>query len=148
MADEVAEKFRGVNHRPFAPNRSTSPPLGFENGRAAYTKEQLDTLTGGSAQYFGLDATSDGKKLLLGGLGGKVFEFEGRPSLTISQSGTNVLFSWPASVSTMVVQSSPDLSTSFVDLDPQPAVVENGDLKTVTIAVLPDATRSFFRLRK
>ena len=39
-----------------------------------YTKPQLDAVTGGSAQYFGLDLTSGGKKLLLGGLAGQVFE--------------------------------------------------------------------------
>jgi hypothetical protein len=40
-----------------------------------HTKSQLDAVTaGGSAQYFGLDLTSGGKKLLLGGLAGQVFE--------------------------------------------------------------------------
>src|SRR6266487_5491441 len=61
-----------------------------------YTKGQLDWITGGSAQYFGLDVTPDGRKLLLGGLGGKVFELEERPSLTISKSGANLVISWPA----------------------------------------------------
>jgi hypothetical protein len=60
----------------------------------------------------------------------------------------NVRFSWPASVSTMVVQSSLELSTGFADLDPQPAVVLDGELKTVTIAVATDANKTFFRLRK
>jgi hypothetical protein len=48
----------------------------------------------------------------------------------------------------MVVQSSLELSTGFADLDPQPAVVLDGELKTVTIAVATDANKTFFRLRK
>ena len=113
---------------------------------ATYTKEQLDAITGGSAQYFGLDVTSDGRKLLLGGLAGKVFELEGRPSLTVAQSGANVVLSWPASVSAMVVQSATDLSTGFADLDPQPAIVISGELNTVTIP--RGAGNAFYRLRK
>jgi len=113
---------------------------------ATYTKGQLDWITGGSAQYFGLDVTPDGRKLLLGGLGGKVFELEERPSLTISKSGANLVISWPASVSARVVQSSPSLSTDLVDLDPQPAVAVNDDLNIVTIP--RSAGNVFFRLRK
>lgn len=37
-----------------------------------YTKSRLDALTGGSTQYYGLDVTPDGARLLLGGLEGKV----------------------------------------------------------------------------
>jgi hypothetical protein len=39
-----------------------------------YAKAKLDILTGGSTQYYGLDVTPDGAKLLLGGLEGKVSE--------------------------------------------------------------------------
>ncbi len=115
---------------------------------ATYTKAQLDALTGGSTQYFGLDVTTDGRKMLLGGLDGKVYELEERALITasISRSGSNVLLSWPVSFTNMMVQSSSNLSTGFVDLDPQPAVVVNGDLNTVTIPA--GANSAFFRLRK
>src|SRR6185295_11942037 len=53
-------------------NATTLGPL-----YTTYTKAELDAITGGSAQYFGLDLTSAGKKLLLGGLGGRVFELGG-----------------------------------------------------------------------
>ena len=39
-----------------------------------YGKVKLDALTGRSTQYFGLDITPDGARLLLGGLQGRVFE--------------------------------------------------------------------------
>ncbi len=113
---------------------------------ATYTKGQLDWITGGSAQYFGLDVTPDGRKLLLAGLAGKVFELEERPSLTISKSGANLHISWPASVSVRIIQSSPSLSADLIDLDPQPAVVVNDELNTVTIPL--NAGNAFFRLRK
>ena len=113
---------------------------------ATYPKERLDAITGGSLQYFGLDVTVDGKNLLLGGLAGKVFELEGGVLLTMSKSGTDVVISWPASASGMVVQSSTDLATAFADLTPQPSIVVNGDANTVTIP--RGAQSAFFRLRK
>ena len=114
---------------------------------ATYTKAQLDAATGNTgAQYFGLDVSVDGKKLLLGALGGKVFELQGRPPVSVTPSGSNLVLSWPVTILGQVVQSSPSLSTPFVDLDPQPAVVVNGELNTVTIPV--GVGKAFFRLRK
>jgi hypothetical protein len=118
---------------------------------ATCTKEQLDAITGGSTQYYGLDVTTDGQNWVLGGLDGKVYELQGHelqtpPSLAVSRSGANVVLSWPSSFSNMIVQSTASLSTSFTDLDPQPAVVVNGEQNTVTISNGESGT--FFRLRK
>ena len=117
---------------------------------ATYTKQELDALTGGSAQYFGLDVTPDGKTMLLGGLGGSVFELleKSDPSVIISMSGENVVLSWPASLTNMIIQSTSDLSMGFADLDPQPAVVIDGEMNTATIAVSAGVDRAFFRLRQ
>jgi hypothetical protein len=83
-----------------------------------YTKEQLDALMGGSAQYYGFDVTADGRRLLLGGQGGNVFELGERPSLSISRSGAAIVISWPASVSAQVIQSSASLSQGGVSGPP------------------------------
>ncbi len=113
---------------------------------ATYTKQQLDALTGGSTQYFGLDVTPNGGKLLLGGLEGKVYELEGRPTLTIARSGADVVLAWPASGNAMVLQSSTAISTSFVDMDPQHSVIVNDGQNTVTLPLGSGST--YFRLRK
>ena len=107
-------------------------------------------MTGGSAQYFGLDVTPDGKTMLLGGLGGSVFELleKSDPSVIISMSGENVVLSWPASLTNMIIQSTSDLSMGFADLDPQPAVVIDGEMNTAAIAVSAGVDRAFFRLRQ
>jgi hypothetical protein len=55
-----------------------------------YTKDKLDALTGVSMQYYGLDVTPDGTKLLLGGLYGKVSEL-GTPLQTPAQRATYVI---------------------------------------------------------
>ncbi|MEO6034246.1 MAG: hypothetical protein ABIQ35_03225 [Verrucomicrobiota bacterium] len=111
-----------------------------------YTKAELDAVTGGSAQYFGLDVTPDGSKLLLGGIAGLIYEL-GAPTLTISQSGTDVILSWPTSVNSVVLQHSVTLSPpNFTELDPQPAITSDGVMNT---AVVPISTAAeFFRLRK
>jgi hypothetical protein len=112
-----------------------------------FTKEQLDALTGGSPQYYGFDATPDGTRMLLGGQGGNVFELGQRPSLSISQAGTQIFISWPASVAAQVIQSSASLSQgSFSDLSPQPTIVQDGELNTATIPI--GAENKFFRLSK
>jgi hypothetical protein len=112
-----------------------------------YTKEQLDALTGGSAQYYGFDVTADGRRLLLGGQGGHVFELGERPSLSIARSGTAIVISWPASVSAQVIQSSASLTQgSFSDLSPQPPIAQDGELNFATISI--GAENKFFRLRK
>jgi len=115
---------------------------------ATYSKELLDSVTGSSGQYFGLDVTPDGSKLLLSGLFGRIFEI-GRPVLSVTQSGPDILLSWPASVTAVALQQSDSLSpANFSDLDPQPAISlsEDGSLNTAT---LPNAGEArFFRLRK
>jgi hypothetical protein len=113
---------------------------------ATCSKDQLDAITGGSTQYFGLDVTPDGRKWLLAGQAGKVFEFVGRPILAISKSGTDVILSWPASDSPMVVQSSTNLSAGFVDVNPQSPIVMEGDSNTATLP--GNVQHTFFRLRK
>jgi len=113
-----------------------------------YTKTDLDTITGANAigQYFGLDVTPDGSKLLLGGLGGLIFEF-GPPILNIFQSGTDVTLSWPASVNSVVIQNSLTLSPpNFIDMNPQPAINVNGIMNEAAIPITN--TTEFFRLRK
>ena len=111
-----------------------------------YTKTDLDTITGGSAQYFGLDVTPDGSKLLLSGLGGLIYEL-GPPTLNIAPSGTDVIVSWPSTVNAVVVQNSLTLlPSSFTDMSPQPPIVVNGLMNEATIPASNPA--EFFRLRK
>ena len=55
-----------------------------------YAKDKLDALTGISTQYYGLDVTPDGAKLLLGGLYGKVSEL-GTPLQVPAQRATYVI---------------------------------------------------------
>ena len=114
-----------------------------------YTKAELDAATGIATtdQYYGLDVSADGKKLLLGAAAGNVYELEPAFRLSISRSGTSVILSWPANHTTGVfVQSSADLSISPADLDPQPAIVVNGGLNTVTLPM--GAEPKYYRLRK
>jgi hypothetical protein len=114
-----------------------------------YTKAELDAATGIATtdQYYGLDVSLDGKKLLLGAPFGNVYELEPAFRLSISRSGTSVILSWPANHTTGVfVQSSADLSISPADLDPQPAIVVNGGLNTVTLPM--GAEPKYYRLRK
>ena len=124
-------------------NATTLGPL-----YTTYTKEQLDAATGNTgAQYFGFDATVDGKRLLLGALQGKVFELEGRPPLDIARSGSTIVLSWPASVAAQVIQSSASLAPgSFSDLIPQPTIIQDGEMKTASLPV--GSTNTFLRLRK
>ncbi|HOW66868.1 MAG TPA: hypothetical protein P5186_26550 [Candidatus Paceibacterota bacterium] len=48
---------------------------------ATYTKETLDAITGNTGQYWGLDVTPDGSKLLLGAGNGLLFELGPLPPL-------------------------------------------------------------------
>jgi hypothetical protein len=115
-----------------------------------YTKAELDAATSSIStnQYYGLDVSSDGKKILLGAPFGNVFELEPTLRLSISLSGTSVILSWPVFHTGVLVESSATLQPwSFADLYPQPAVVVVGDLNTATIPVDPSAP-VFFRLRK
>ena len=112
-----------------------------------YTKAQLDAVTGGSTQYFGWDASSDGTRLLIGGLQGNVYELQGRPTLTVTRSGTTVQLSWPAAAAAQVLQSATSLSPgAFSDMTPQPPLVQDGELMKASVPVGNSST--FFRLRK
>jgi hypothetical protein len=113
---------------------------------ATYSKAELDAITGYTGQYYGLDVTPDGTKLLLAAAGGLVFEL-GAPVLSITRSGTGAVLSWPASVNAVVIQASPSLSpSSFSDLAPQPSVVVSGKMNTASISMAEGM--AFFRLRK
>jgi len=115
---------------------------------AEYTKADLDTVTGWTGQYWGFDVTLDQTRLLLGAGSGKVFEL-GPPILNIGQSGTDVVLSWPQSVTAVVIQSSPSLSPpAFSDLDPQPEVVVNEEARMNTATQLLGSGNQFYRLRK
>lgn len=114
---------------------------------ATYTKAELDAVTGQPAvnQYYGLDVSPDGSKMLLGGAIGRVWEF-GQPILTVTQSGTDIVLSWPSSIDAIVIQSTGDLSQGFLDLEPQPSIVPQGKLNRATVSI--GANDAFFRLRK
>jgi hypothetical protein len=123
-------------------NATTLGPL-----YATYSKEKLDSFTGGSTQYFGLDVMPDGRRLLLGGLNGKVHELGGRLPLTISRSGAAIVITWPVTDAALVIQSSEDLlSTGFGDLSPQPAIESDGELNSANIPIVPAS--KFVRLRQ
>jgi hypothetical protein len=110
----------------------------------AYSKAELDAVTTGTPAYYGFDVSQGGTKLLLGGYTGSVYEF-GPPIMGITQSGTDVMLSWEASVTAVVVQFSSGLSpSSFSDI--YPTVVVNGKWNTATIT--PGASPEFYRLRK
>jgi hypothetical protein len=49
-----------------------------------YTKERLDELTGYTGQYYGLDVSADGSKLLLGGAQGAVYELAPIPRVRLT----------------------------------------------------------------
>jgi hypothetical protein len=110
----------------------------------AYSKAELDAVTTGTPAYYGFDVSRGCTKLLLGGYTGSVYEI-GPPIMGITQSGTDVMLSWEASVTAVVVQSSSGLSpSSFVDT--YPTVVVTGKWNTATIT--PSASPEFHRLRK
>ncbi len=116
---------------------------------ATYEKADIDAITGRPAngQYWGFDVTPDHTRLLLGTAAGLVFEF-GPPILNIGRAGADAILSWPKSVTSVTVQSSPALlPTSFADLDPQPEVVVDEEARMNT-ATLPAAGNGFYRLRK
>ncbi len=116
---------------------------------ATYTKAELDALTGirDEDQYYGVDLNSDAGKMLLGAPFGKVFVLERAFDMSITQSGNNVILSWPSYYAGAVVESSSTLQPwSFADLIPQPAKVAAGDRVSATITMDP-AAPVFFRLR-
>ena len=117
---------------------------------ATYTKAELDAVTGlkPTEQYYGLDVSADGKKLVLGAASGNVHILEPALHLSIARSGTNFVLSWPAYHTGFVVESSATLESSgFAELSPQPAVEVVGELNVATIPV-DAAAPAFYRLRK
>ena len=116
-----------------------------------FTKEDLDTATGYTGQYWGFDVSTDRKTLLLGGAQGLVFELavQGEEPLLlgISRSGTDVVLSWPAPITAAVIQAASSLSPpNFADLNPQPSVTISQNLNQATIPI--GAANVFYRLRK
>jgi hypothetical protein len=115
-------------------------------GYATYLKEDLDAITGNTGQYYGLDVTPDGSRLLLSASQGRVFEL-GAPVLGVVVAGSDLTLSWPLSVTAVVVQGSPNLSPpAFLDLDPQPEVVSGEVWNTTTLPM--SGASGFYRLRK
>jgi hypothetical protein len=122
--------------------------------RTVYTKEEIDLVTGYTAQYYGLDVTPDRQYLLLGAGQGFVFELTAHLeavsepfALSISRSGPDILLSWPASVTSAVVQTSTNLSPpSFSDLNPQP-LIEVSDNRHEAL-IQPGSASHFYRLRQ
>jgi hypothetical protein len=113
---------------------------------AFYGKAELDALTGYTGQYYGFDVSADSTALLLGAAQGRVYEL-GPPILGISRSGTDVVLGWPESVTAVVVQSAPKVtSPDFSDLDPQPLVEVVDKMNRTALPV--DSANTFYRLRK
>lgn len=111
-----------------------------------YTKYDLDLVTGYSGQYYGFDVGSDGKTMVLGAAQGLVFEL-GAPVLNIARAGTDVVLSWPESVTAVLLQASPTLSPpAFADLDPQPEMVVSDRMNTVTIPI--SGGQMYYRLQR
>jgi hypothetical protein len=111
-----------------------------------YELQDLNNVThDGDRAIYGFDVAPDGQGLLLGSFTGNVYEL-GQPTLTVSAiSQTGMTLSWPASVTNVVLQSSPDLSPgSFSDI--APTTSEGSDVRSATVDF--GAGRSFFRLRK
>jgi hypothetical protein len=118
---------------------------------AAYTKVELDEATGYSGQYWGFDVSNDGRTLILGGSPGLAWELtataDGSLLVGISRVGNNVVLSWPASATNVVIESSPNLSAQpFARLDPQPPVVPAQSQNTASISI--SGSSGFYRLRK
>jgi hypothetical protein len=113
---------------------------------AIYDRTTLDAVTGYTGQCWGLDVTPDNKQLLLSASGGTAYEL-GAPILSIAKSGTDVVLSWPKSVTAVAIQGSPSLvPLNFADLETQPAVVLVDKFNTANVPMVPEG--AFFRLRK
>ncbi len=128
-----------------------SNPTTLGSLHSTFTKEDLDTATGYTGQYWGFDVSTDRKTLLLAGNQSLVYELavpgEEPLLLGITRSGTDVVLSWPAAITGAVIQASSSLSPpNFADLNPQPAVAISQNLKKATIRI--GAANVFYRFRK
>lgn len=118
---------------------------------ATYAKDALDSLTGYTGQYYGMDVSPDGTRLVLGSSQGNVFELASvvpSPlSLDIARSGNDIILSWPATITGGVIEAAPGgAPLVWSALDPQPAVTVIQGLNTVTLPRTIPAR--FFRLKK
>ena len=117
-----------------------------------YDPATLKAVTGWSGQFWGFDLSPDGRRMVLSGGEGFVFEL-GQPILAIVKSGTGAVLSWPNSVFppnvqpivTNALQSSLSLTPSSFADEAAP-VVSSGKFNTVTVPLTHDA--SFYRLRR
>jgi hypothetical protein len=118
---------------------------------AAYAKAELDEATGYSGQYWGFDVSNNGRTFIVGGSPGRAWELTTTADESllagISRVANNVLLSWPAAVTNVVIESSPDLSPPrFAPLDPQPSVVPMQNQNTASIPI--NGISGLYRLRK
>ena len=116
-----------------------------------YSKAELDEATGYAGQYWGFDVSADGKTFILGGAAGRAWELTLVPDesfqVGITRLGTNVVLSWPLTITDAVVESAASLSPGqFTPLNPQPGIVPDADQNTAAIAI--GGTSAFFRIRK
>jgi hypothetical protein len=115
-----------------------------------YSKADLDQATGYAGQYWGFDASSDGRTLILGGSPGLAWELAAtaEESLVaeISRAGSDIVISWPEAATGVAVEFTTDLSVPFAPLDPQSAVVTVNGKNTVTVPA--SAPHAFYRLRQ
>ena len=116
-----------------------------------YSKAELDEATGYSGQYWGFDVSPDGRTFILGGSPGRAWELtlvsgESFP-VGITRVASNVVLSWPLTITNAVVESATSLSLAqFTPLNPQPVIVPTADQNTATIPIA--GTSAFFRIRK
>jgi len=119
-----------------------------------YTKDDIDVATGYTGQYWGFDLTQDRKEMVVAGSQGAVFDLAARIELptesfvlTMALSNSDVVLSWPGSITGAVIQSSAKLvPANFVDLSPQPTVTQVQNRNQATLR--PDQSAVFYRLRK
>lgn len=113
-----------------------------------YTKADLDNATGYNLQYWGFDVTHDGRTVVLGGTPGLAWELTITDlPLEIRRDGTDVVLSWPGSITDAVIEGTDTLSPpAFAALDPQPAIAIEQGKNTARLPI--GAGNMFFRLRR
>lgn len=126
----------------YSMNNATS--LGALHG--TYEKATLDMLAGYAGQYYGLDVSPDGRRLVLGAAGGRIYEF-GSVSIFPKVTGSDLTISWPTLPMVYTLQvSSSSAPDSFTDIVPQPVI--NSDTIVDWMIVPQEAGNKFYRLRK